>query len=109
MLSNANGLNTMEINSSKVALLENEIMHTKNTVSEIKGDIRDIKESSKQVELAVIKLSSLAEQNQALLPKLEKLEAKIERNSLRLAQWAGGMSILMIIFGVIIRQIIVIG
>ncbi len=85
------------VNSERLGLLENEVKYTQRDVCEIKTDIRDIKESGKAVELAVIKLAQIAESNQRISPRLDTLEKKVEKNSMRLAMWGGGITVLMFV------------
>jgi len=85
------------VDSERLTRVENDLEHTKDDVHEIKTDIREIKESGKAVEMAVIKLAQIAETNQRIFPRLEKLETKVEKNSTRLATWGGGLAVLMFV------------
>lgn len=83
------------VESDRIARLESDMEHTQGAVDDIKIDIREIKDSSKNVEIAVIKLAQIAEHNQRVYPRIENLEKLVDCNKLRLASWGGGIAVLL--------------
>lgn len=94
------------MSNERLGKLEVEVQHTQKDVHEIKADIREIKNSSKNVEMAVIELAEIAKTNQRLFPRIETLESKVAANHTRLTYLAGaGASLLFVLtfFGKAIR------
>lgn len=95
------------VGNERLATLETKMEHTQHDVNGIKSDIREIKESSKNVEIAVVELAEIARTNQRLYPRLEalerlqdnnprlrKLEEKVESLTVKLAYWGGGLAVI---------------
>lgn len=106
---NENKTKVIEVESERLAIVENEVKHQGEDIHEIKSDISEIKESSRNVELAVVELAEIAKDNKRIYPRLEAIESKQGEIATTLAKWTGAITVIMFVvtfFGREIRAII---
>ena len=87
------------IDSERVIRLEADMEYTQKDVHDIKSDIREIKKSNKNVEVAIVELAEIARTNQRLFPRLEAIEKEVRKNNMKLATWGGGLTVLIFLLG----------
>lgn len=81
----------------RLKCLELELKHVEADVMDIKSQTKDLNHTVKLIELSLAKLTILAETSGNTMPKIEKLEAQINRNSLKLAVYSGGLAVIVFV------------
>lgn len=106
---NNNDLGVSLVDNERLARLESEVEHTQQDIHEVRTDIRDIKDSSKNVEIAIVELAEIARTNQRVFPRLEAVEVQLKSTNHKLATWGGGVAVIIFLltfFGSEIRTAI---
>lgn len=108
MVIEINELGARLVEIERLARLESEVEHTQRDIHEVRVDIKDIKESSKNVEKAVVELAEIARTNQRIFPRIEEIENELKATNLRLAKWGGVITALIFLltfFGSEVRTV----
>lgn len=77
MNDNLNNSEVITMSEARLNVLENEVRHVNEDVSEIKRDIREMRRSSESMEVALTKLAAIAESNQQIEPKMVRMEERV--------------------------------
>jgi len=93
------------VDREKLASLESDMKHTQSAVHEMKTDLREVRDSGKKVEIAIIELAEIARTNQRIFPRLEKLEEKVDKNNTLLAKYAGAIAVIAVVGTYALRNV----
>ena len=80
---------------TQMSELNERVARTEATVEHIQGDVRDIKADVGKMSEAMSTLATIAQQNQSMGPRLEKVESEQAKIKTRLAGYAGAFAVLL--------------
>ncbi|WAX23065.1 hypothetical protein pA_gene0024 [Vibrio phage 13VT501A] len=93
------GMAKEEVSASRFATLENEVKHQGDDIAEIKKSTKNTEDAVNSIQVSLATLTMIAEQNNKLEPRLERLEKKVDSNGSKIAAASGAATAIGLFIG----------